>query len=53
MTKLRARDQEAFGRHGAGWVTTFSVTQSRPHVGQSEAPPARLEWAYMEKWVLE
>ena len=25
--------QEAFGRHGAGCVTSFSVTRSRPRAG--------------------
>ena len=35
--------------HGAGCVTTFSVTQSRSHAGQSEAPPSGgLAWACME-----
>ena len=37
QSSLRAR--EAFGRHGAGCVTSFSVTRSRPRAVQSEAPP--------------
>ena len=46
-SSLKAR--EAFGRHGAGCVTSFSVTRSRPRAGQPEAPPGGgLAWACME-----
>ena len=46
-SSLRAR--EAFGRHGAGCVTSFSVTRSRPRVRQSEAPPGGgLAWVCIE-----
>ena len=52
--KLRLRAREAFGRHEAGCVTSFSVTQSRPHAGQSESPPGGgLAWACIELWVLK
>ena len=49
-TKLgQSSRREAFGRHGAGCVTSFSVTRSRPRAGQSEAPPGGgLAWASWE-----
>ena len=46
-TKLIAR--EAIVRHGAGCVTSFSVTRSWPHAGQPVAPPSGgLAWACMK-----
>ena len=47
--KISKLERPLADRHGAGCVTTFSVTQSRSHAGQSEAlPSGGLAWACME-----